>query len=886
MGHVMKMAKAAGWHVVERYAPWLTFAVVLSATYLFWQYAHQMALQKHRVQFDTLASDTANRILRRIAYNEQILHGVRAFYLNQHSMERREFEGYIASLEIEKNYPGIQSISFAPLITDANKSAYLDALRRSGLPDYRIEPGGTRDLYAPVVVIAPSSGRNVRVLGFDNLSEPVRRATVEQARDEERAVISERLSLRQDVPAAPQSGFLMFLPVYKRGSVHDTQALRRANIEGWFAASFRMEDLLASVLDKRTSGINIAVFDGNEISDQSLMFSKYPGFSHVPAFSHLLRIKAAGHTWSMRMSSLPEFEARLDRSEEYQVLVWGGTLSVLLTFMVWLLMRHQRRMRDMASEIGRELDMRMQAESKSHDLSVFNKLILEKSPSGIAVYRYSGLCVMVNEAYARAIGGTVKESLAQNFRSNASWARNGLLEFADQAFNTGLTFRRDIEGVTSFGRTVVLECIFSCIDISGEPHLLLITNDVSDRARAERALGDSMRNLEKKELAKTRFLAAAGHDLRQPLTAANMFIHALKSTALTPRQKLLIQRLDISMSTLGGLLDALLNVSKLDAGRIRPEYSSINVPELIIWLEQNLAPMAREKSLSFRLYFPMSRTLFVRSDIGLIKSVLMNLASNAIKFTASGGVLVSARLRNGAVLFQVWDTGIGIGDEYIEHIFDEFYQVDNPQRDRESGLGLGLSIVKRTLALLGVSIGCRSRIARGTVFSFSLPLDRSSSVIPQTGEEMLWRENSGDHLKVAGKKIVLVEDDELVAQATQSCLEDMGGQVICFRRAEDALRHAETGSADYYIVDYMLGGALSGIEFLKLLGRRSATAVSAVLVTGDTSSAFIRESAGLAWPVLFKPVDVSELIEMLVRQGSGAGSGPHGVTPASDRPGR
>ena len=236
----------------------------------------------------------------------------------------------------------------------------------------------------------------------------------------------------------------------------------------------------------------------------------------------------------MRMSSLPEFETRLDRSEEYQVLVWGGTLSVLLTFMVWLLMRHQRRMRDMASEIGRELDMRMQAESKSHDLAMLNKLILEKSPSGIAVYRYNGQCVMVNEAYARAIGGTVRETLAQNFRSNASWARNGLLEFASQAFDSGLTFRRDIEGVTSFGRTVVLECIFSCIDISGEPHLLLITNDVSDRARAERALGDSMRNLEKKELAKTRFLAAAGHDLRQPLTAANMFIHALKSTTLAP----------------------------------------------------------------------------------------------------------------------------------------------------------------------------------------------------------------------------------------------------------------------------------------------------------------------------------------------------------------
>ncbi len=877
----MKMAKAAGWHVVERYAPWLTLAVVLGTTYLFWQYAHHTAFERHRAEFDALASDTANRILRRIAYNEQILHGVRAFYLNQHGMERREFEGYISSLEIDKNYPGILGVSFAPLITDANKSAQLAALHKSGLPDYRIEPAGVRPRYAPVVFIAPFNQRNAHALGFDNLSEPVRLATVEQARDEDRAVISERLALRQDNDSATQSGFLMFLPVYRRGTVHDTQALRREYIEGWFAASFRIEDLLSSILDRRAASIDIAVYDGNEISAQNQVFATSPGLRTSPSFSHLVRIKAAGHTWSMQMSSLPAFDATLDKSEEYQVLAWGGTLSLLLTFMVWLLMRHQRRVRYMSSAIDRELDRRRQAESKSHDLSMFNKVILEKSPSGIAVYRHSGLCVMVNEAYARAIGGTVEESLAQNFRTNLSWARNGLLEFANQAFDTGMTFRRDIEGVTSFGRTVVLECIFSCVDISGEPHLLLITNDVSDRARAERALGDSMRNLEKKELAKTRFLAAAGHDLRQPLTAANMFIHALKSTALTQRQQQLIQRLDISMSTLGGLLDALLNVSRLDAGRIKPEYSSINVPELIIWLEQNLAPMAREKKLNFRLYFSMNKTLFVRSDIGLLKSVLMNLVSNAIKFTGSGGVLVSARPRNGAVLFQVWDTGIGIDNEFIEHIFDEFYQVDNPQRDRESGLGLGLSIVKRTLALLGVSIACRSRLGRGTVFSFSLPLDRSSSVIPQTAEALPWRENSGDHQQVTGKKIVVVEDDELVAQATSSCLQDMGAEVICFRKAEDALLYAATGTADYYIVDYMLGGALSGIEFLNMLQKRSATTVRAVLVTGDTSSSFIRESAGLAWPVLFKPVDVSELIAMLGRQDAA-----DTLTPASDRPGR
>jgi len=175
--------------------------------------------------------------------------------------------------------------------------------------------------------------------------------------------------------------------------------------------------------------------------------------------------------------------------------------------------------------------------------------------------------------------------------------------------------------------------------------VLSIGNDITERKHAEDALTESMHQLEEKELAKSRFLAAAGHDLRQPLAAANLFIDTLKLTAPTAQQNGIIQQLDQAMSTFNGLLDTLLHVSKLDAGVIKPEFISIDVAEIFDWLEQNFTALTAEKRIDFRLHMPAKERLVIHSDIGLVNSVMMNLVSNAIKFTSGSPILVSARRR-------------------------------------------------------------------------------------------------------------------------------------------------------------------------------------------------------------------------------------------------
>lgn len=222
-------------------------------------------------------------------------------------------------------------------------------------------------------------------------------------------------------------------------------------------------------------------------------------------------------------------------------------------------------------------------------------------------------------------------------------------------------------------------------------------------------------------MVKSRFLAAASHDLRQPMFAINLFEDALSKTPLNEEQRRIESSLSQSIRSLGDLLDALLDISKLDAGAITPKPKLIGVHELFSGIEAEFATAANAKALRFKLQFPTGNQALV-SDGLLLQSLLRNLIANSIKYTERGGVLVGLRRRGNRAILQVWDTGLGIAPEHMSSIFDECFQVGNLERDRENGLGLGLALAKRQAHLLETEIICRSRLGKGSVFEFGLPL--------------------------------------------------------------------------------------------------------------------------------------------------------------------
>ncbi len=226
-------------------------------------------------------------------------------------------------------------------------------------------------------------------------------------------------------------------------------------------------------------------------------------------------------------------------------------------------------------------------------------------------------------------------------------------------------------------------------------------------------------------LAKSRFLAAAGHDLRQPIQAINLFKDALDGTTLSEEQRRISAYLALSAQNLSDILDSLLEVSRHDTGAITLKPERIDLNDLFRDIDQQFSTLALAKTLRFKLYFPpVGMTLF--TDRKLLQSLLNNIISNAIKYSEQGGILIGVRRRGDQALFQVWDTGIGISPEQIGNIFDEYFQVSNPERDKAKGLGLGLAICKRLAKLLETEVVCRSRPGKGSVFEFSLPLQKDA----------------------------------------------------------------------------------------------------------------------------------------------------------------
>lgn len=376
--------------------------------------------------------------------------------------------------------------------------------------------------------------------------------------------------------------------------------------------------------------------------------------------------------------------------------------------------------------------------------------------------------------------------------------------------------------------------------------------------RLNEKLSTAFIELENKEQAKTRFLAAAGHDLRQPVAAANLFVESLKYSSPTPLQSELIEKLDQSMNVFSSMLERLLDISKLDAGLIKPQMKPINLPDLFEWLEQTFSQISTERQLRFRLAYPIGKPLFIRSDMGLLQSILMNLVSNAIKYTEHGSILISARQRGDKVLLQVWDTGIGIPESELVRIFDEFYQVGNRHRSREGGLGLGLSICQRAISLLGSKITCRSTPGKGSVFQFYLPLEGVQRSVEKP-QASLMPETISIKTLFRDKNVVVVEDDELVLAGMSTLLQGLGAGVQYFSDAEEALQHTAILEADYFIVDYALGGKFNGLEFLEEVQRKRQAPIRAVVITGETSSKFISSVENSPWPVLHKPVNYAKL---------------------------
>ena len=300
---------------------------------------------------------------------------------------------------------------------------------------------------------------------------------------------------------------------------------------------------------------------------------------------------------------------------------------------------------------------------------------------------------------------------------------------------------------------------------------------------------DARRSAELASLAKSQFLAAASHDLRQPLYALSLFSASLDALKLDAGGRAVVGNIQDSIGAMESLFDGLLDLSKLEAGAVTPRFGAVSVDDLFDRLCQYFHPIAASGGLDLRF---RSDSEWVRSDAALLEQVLGNLISNALRCTSRGGVLVAARMRGGTVRFEVWDTGIGIAAAELLRIFDEFVQLGNAGRDRRHGLGLGLSIARRSGALIGATIDVASRPGRGSRFGFEQPM--AAAARAGAGPDQAPAVPAGMLNWDRDLPVLVVEDDHAVRLALADLLGRWGVRYDMAADGEAAWHLAESGA--------------------------------------------------------------------------------------------
>jgi two-component system, sensor histidine kinase len=397
---------------------------------------------------------------------------------------------------------------------------------------------------------------------------------------------------------------------------------------------------------------------------------------------------------------------------------------------------------------------------------------------------------------------------------------------------------------------------------TGQPQKIIgILIDITELKAAEQAAKEAKDEAEKANRTKSRFLAAASHDLRQPVQAMVLLTAALGGRLKDHPATEVVTSMQSSLEALQMLLEALLDVSRLDAGGIKPNKRPVEIVEVLKRLGTEYTFQAERKGLRLRVQGGRGGGV-VLTDPALLERILRNLIENAIRYTDHGGILVGCRQRRGRLLIQVVDSGIGIPFDQQEAVFNEFYQVESPDRDRGKGLGLGLSIVRRLARLLDHRITVVSRQGRGTCFTLELPLDggKVAPVVPAVCVALGGEEARG------GGLILVIDDESLVRSALASVVESWGCEAFAVASAADAVAWIRRSGRcpDAIIADYRLAAGHVGTSAIHEVQLACGRKVPAVIITGDTAPERIVEASRSGFQIAHKPVKPERLREMVV----------------------
>jgi PAS domain S-box-containing protein len=489
--------------------------------------------------------------------------------------------------------------------------------------------------------------------------------------------------------------------------------------------------------------------------------------------------------------------------------------------------------------------------------------VLDSAPDAMIIIDRSGDIVFANQQVealfgypaAELVGRKVELLLPERYRARHVDHRNGYISNVRvRPMGSGLDLfarRRD-------GTEFPVEISLSPASDGDEMLAVAAIRDITERREIQNALREARETADRANQAKSRFLATASHDLRQPLQALSLLNGALRRMIKEETAADALLQQEQAISAMSRLLNALLDISKLESGAIKPELTDFRVSALASEMRAEFAAFAASKGLGLEVQVGDE---CVHSDAALVGQVLRNLITNAIKYTEQGAVTLRSTRESGGVRLQVVDTGVGIPAVELARIYDDFYQIGVSPNTSRDGYGLGLSIVSRIVVLLGLKLEVQSEVDRGTVFSLVLPASERRSDAHTLAPASI---SSSTAVDGARMPVLLVEDDARVRNASRMFLKAEGFDVVATSSFDEALAAVQSRK-DFrlLITDYHLGRGQTGVQVIEAVRQKLGRPLPAILVTGDTSSAMRELRADAFLRTASKPINPDELLKLV-----------------------
>lgn len=686
---------------------WVAFLIAVGITFLLWSNARNDAMDEAKNRFDLSTAETVRKINTRMHTYANTLQSGAALLNTVDRMNRKKWNVYISSLNMAKHYPGFQGIGFSKVISPNKLSEHIHQMRADGFPNYTVKPTGKREEYHAIIYLEPLNERNLRAIGYDMFTNPIRQQAMTQARDTAQTTLSGKVRLVQEQGNNVQVGFLMYVPFYHDQGLLLSQVQRKERLEGFVYAPFRAQDLMTEILGSKASNIAMKIYDGTSVKDENLLYESDPLTNKKPLFTTTVPIEMYGRTWSIVFQTLPSFKATIDNSQSRLIVLAGLPISLLLLLTGLAFTQTVEQARNMARKMTSEI------RALNNELET----IIDTAPNPIILHTEDGTIVKINKAWKDSSGYTLEETPTTSIWIDKSYKEHTEKVKEHLRYLFTITEKID-EGEFSFysksGAKITWQfssAPFGIID--GKKAVISSAMDVTELKHK-----DDLMMMQSRHAAMGEMINMIAHQWRQPLASISAVSGLLGLEAMMDQydKNHYIEKLDL-------ISDLALDLSNT-INDFRNFFKEDKAEELTTWKElvegslTIISPILISKSITVEIIFDEEYPF--KTYPREMRQVILNLLKNAEDVLSDSlipepKIWIRTLYEDKMSCLEIEDNGGGIPEEIIHQIFDPYFST----KMEKNGTGIGLYMSKTIVEKHGKGLLSVYNTARGACFKIA-----------------------------------------------------------------------------------------------------------------------------------------------------------------------